>query len=50
VGGGGDNFLLYLSSSWVKRSLHTENQPRLHGSAIQVSVVVGWVLFNYVMM
>ena len=35
--------LLHISSSWVKIRLYTKNQlPRLPGSALKVSVVVGW--------
>ena len=42
-GGLGDPyFFLYISSSWVKIRLHTENElPRLPGSALKVPVV-GW--------
>ena len=47
VGGGeglGDPyFFLYISSSWVKIRLHTENElPRLPGSALKVCGGVGW--------
>ena len=40
-GGGDPYFFLYISSSWVKIRLHTENQlPGLTGSALKV--FVGW--------
>ena len=42
MGSGDPNFVLHISSSWVKIRLYAENQlPRLSGSALKVCV--GWV-------
>ena len=40
LGGGDPYFFLYISSSWVKIRLHTENHlPGLPGSALKVCLV-----------
>ena len=37
------SFSNFCLSSWVKIRLHTENQlPKLSGSALKVSLVLGW--------
>ena len=41
-------FFLYISSSWVKIRLHTENElPMLPGSALKVPVGGGVVVGSY---